>query len=68
MSPHEGQGTGWLGAHLAEILAHGGRIALSGMSARARGLGEELIAGRPAEFAQPDVLVPLAAQAEVVIT
>jgi predicted peroxiredoxin len=64
----EGQGTGRLGAHLAEILAHGGRFVLSGMSARARGLGQELIAGRPAEFAQPDVLVRLAAEAEVVIT
>jgi predicted peroxiredoxin len=64
----EGQGTGRLSAHLAEILAHGGRFALSGMSARARGLGQELIEGRPAEFAQPDVLVRLAAEAEVVIT
>lgn len=64
----EGQGTGRLSAHLGEILAHGGRFALSGMSARARGLGEELIAGRPAMFAQPEVLVRLAAEAEVVIT
>lgn len=64
----EGQGTGRLAAHLPEILAHGGRFVLSGMSARARGLGEELIAGRPAEFAQPDVLVRLAAEADVVIT
>jgi predicted peroxiredoxin len=64
----EGQGTGRLGAHLSEILARGGRFYLSGMSARARGLGEELIAGRPAEFAQPEVLVRLASEAEVVIT
>jgi uncharacterized protein len=64
----EGQGTGRLNAHLAEILSHGGRFALSGMSARARGLGLEILAGRPAEFAQPDVLVRLAAEADVVIT
>ncbi|HWT11005.1 MAG TPA: DsrE family protein [Roseomonas sp.] len=64
----EGQGTGRLSAHLAEILANGGRFALSGMSARARGLGQEILAGRPAEFAQPDALVRLASEADVVIT
>ncbi|WP_198374823.1 DsrE family protein [Neoroseomonas rubea] len=64
----EGLGTGRLDAHLAEILAHGGRFALSGMSARARGLGPEVLDGRPAEFAPPDVLVRLAAEADVVMT
>lgn len=64
----EGRGTGRLRAHFDEILARGGRFYLSGMSARARGLGEELLANRPAEFAQPDVLVRLAAEAEVVLS
>lgn len=64
----EGRGTGRLGAHLDEILARGGRFYLSGMSARARGLGEELLANRRAEFAMPDVLVRLAAEADVVLS
>lgn len=63
----EGRGTGRLGAHMQEILSGGGRFYLSGMSARARGLGEELLAGRPAEFAMPDALVRLAAEADVVL-
>ncbi|MBY0331309.1 MAG: DsrE family protein [Acetobacteraceae bacterium] len=64
----EGRGTGRLGAHAEAIVAGGGRFYLSGMSARARGLGEELLAGRPAEFAMPEVLVRLAAAADVVLT
>ncbi|HEV7267720.1 MAG TPA: DsrE family protein [Falsiroseomonas sp.] len=64
----EGQGTGKLSAHLEDILARGGRFYLSGMSARSRGLGEELLAGRPAEFAMPDALVRLAAEADVVLS
>ena len=64
----EGRGTGRLGAHLEEIVARGGRFYLSGMSARARGLGEELLANRRAEFAMPDALVRLAAEADVVLS
>ena len=64
----EGRGTGRLGAHAEAIVAGGGRFYLSGMSARARGLGEELLAGRPAEFAMPEVLVRLAAAADVVLS
>jgi predicted peroxiredoxin len=64
----EGRGTGRLKAHLEEILVRGGRFYLSGMSARSRGLGEELLAGRPAEFAMPDALVRLAAEADVVMS
>jgi predicted peroxiredoxin len=64
----EGRGTGRLGAHYEAIVAGGGRFYLSGMSARARGLDEALLAGRPAEFAMPDALVRLAAAADVVMS
>ena len=64
----EGVGTGRLGAHVDAIIAGGGRFYLSGMSARARGLGDELLVDRPAEFAMPDVLVRLAASADVVLS
>ena len=41
---------------------------VSGMSAKERGLDDADIAGKPAEFAMPDVLVRLATQADVVLT
>ena len=64
----EGKGTGNLGAHFESISAAGGRFYLSGMSAKARGLDERLLAGKPAEFAMPEVLVRLAADADVTIS
>jgi predicted peroxiredoxin len=64
----EGRGTGSLGAHFKELAAAGVRFYVSGMSARARGLSEQDIAGKPAEFAPPDTLVKLAAEADVVMT
>jgi predicted peroxiredoxin len=64
----EGIGTGRLGAHLDVIVTLGGRFYLSGRSAKARGLGDELVIGRPAEFAVPDVLVRLPATADVVLS
>ncbi len=63
----EGKGTGNLGAHFESISAAGGRFYLSGMSAKARGLNEGLLAGKPAEFAMPAKLVELAAAADVVL-
>jgi predicted peroxiredoxin len=63
----EGEGTGKLADHLAEIAEHGGRFYLSGMSARARGYDEALLDEYPAEFAMPDVLVGLAGEAETVL-
>jgi predicted peroxiredoxin len=68
LSTVEGVGTGRLGSHYEGIVASGGRFYLSGMSAKARGLGEEILAGRPAEFAMPSMLVRLAAEADVVLT
>ena len=64
----EGKGTGQLRAHCDAIVAAGGRFFLSGMSAKARGLDASHIEGKPAEFAMPDVLVRLAAEADKVLT
>ena len=63
----EGLGTGRLADPLAAIVAAGGRLLVSGLSARARGLGEEILAGRNAAFAMPDVLVRLATEARTVL-
>jgi predicted peroxiredoxin len=64
----QGLGTGSLAAHFGELSAAGVRFHISGMSARARGLNESDLAGKPAEFAPPDTLVKLAAEADVVVT
>lgn len=63
----EGEGTGALKDHVAEIEAHGGRFYLSGLSAKARGYDAGLLEGHPAEFAMPDVLVGLADEATKVL-
>lgn len=63
----EGIGTGKLGQHVADIAQSGGRIYLSDMSAKARGYDESLLEGHPAEFAMPDRLVSLAAEADTVL-
>jgi predicted peroxiredoxin len=54
-----GLGTGRLREHFDALAAGGARFYVSGMSARARGLGEADLAGKPAEFAMPNVLVRL---------
>ena len=64
----EGKGTGNLNSHFEAIRDRGGRFYLSGMSAKARGLDAAVLDGKPAEFALPDILVKLAAAADVVLT
>ena len=54
-----GLGTGKLREHFDALAAGGVRFYVSGMSAKARGLGEADLAGKPAEFAMPNVLVRL---------
>ena len=68
LSSVEGKGTGNLGAHFKALADGGSRFYVSGMSAKARGLGDADLVGKPAEFAMPDVLVGLAANADVVLT
>jgi predicted peroxiredoxin len=63
----EGKGTGKLSIHLQSLKEGNARLYLSGMSAKARGLDESILAGYPAEFAMPDVLVRLAAEADTVL-
>ena len=64
----EGLGTGSLGAHYKALAEGGAHFYVSGMSAKARGLTEADLAGKPPEFAMPDVLIRLAAAADVVLT
>jgi len=68
LSGLEGVGTGKLSAHYKVLTDGGARFYISGMSAKARGLGDADLAGKPAEFAMPDVLVRLATEADVVLT
>lgn len=62
-----GQGTGKLKDHIAANSAAGGRFVLSGMSAKARGYDESLLAGHPAESGMPGRLVTLAAEADTAL-
>jgi uncharacterized protein len=64
----EGLGTGWLWAHYDVLKAGNARFFLSGMSAKARGMDASALEGKPAEFAMLDVLIRLAAEADVVLT
>ena len=54
-----GLGTGKLRELYDAIVAKGGRFYVSGLSAKARGMGEADLVGKPAEFAMPTVLVRL---------
>lgn len=54
-----GLGTGSLREHYDAIVKGGGRFYLSGMSSSARGLTEMDLRNKPAEFAQPSVLLRL---------
>lgn len=63
-----GIGTGKLREHYEAIVAKGGRFYVSGMSAKARGMGDADIAGKPAEFAMPNVLVRLSLEHDRMFT
>lgn len=54
-----GLGTGSLREHFNALVAGGAKFYVSGMSAKSRGVTEADIAGKPAEFAMPNVLVKL---------
>ena len=64
----EGVGTGSLGDHFEAFAGGGGRVYLSGMSSKARGIGQDALAGKPAEMAMPPVLVKLIADSDRVVT
>lgn len=63
-----GLGTGKLREHYEVITAKGGRFYVSGMSAKARGMADADLAGKPAEFAMPNVLVRLALEHDRMFT
>lgn len=63
-----GAGTGRLREHYDAIVKGGGRFYLSGMSSKARQVTEADLAGKPAEFASPNVLVRLAIEHDRVFT
>ncbi len=63
-----GLGTGKLRESYDAVVASGGEIYLSGMSAKSRGLGEADISGKPAQVATPNVLVQLAVEHDRMFT
>jgi predicted peroxiredoxin len=63
-----GVGTGKLRDSYEAIVKGGGRFYLSGMSSQARGLAAAELAGKPAEFAQPAVLVKLSLEHDRMFT
>jgi predicted peroxiredoxin len=67
LSSVEGVGTGKLQEHFSALLSGGASIYISGMSAKARNITDQDIAGKSAEFAMPAKLVELAAGADVVL-
>lgn len=62
-----GVGTGKLADHFSALVKGDAQIYISGMSAKARNIGDADIAGKPAQFAMPAKLVELAAAADVVL-
>ncbi|MFD2570952.1 DsrE family protein [Spirosoma soli] len=64
----EGLGTGKLREHYDALAKGGARFYVSGMSAKARGVADADIAGKPAEFAMPTKLVQLAADSDRLFT
>jgi uncharacterized protein len=63
-----GLGTGKLKDHYEALVAAGARLYLSGMSAKARGLSEGDLAGKPAELAMPTVLLRLSLESDRMFT
>ena len=63
-----GLGTGSLRESFAAVVAAGSRLYASGMSSKARGLGEGELEGKPVELAMPNVLVQLALDADSVLS
>lgn len=64
----QGLGTGSLRESFDAVLAAGGRLFLSGMSSKARGVVPDELAGVPVTMAQPAVLVQLAFEADRMFT
>ncbi len=63
-----GLGTGKLRDHYDAIVKGKGKFYLSGNSSKARGVTEEDIKGKPAEFALPTVLVRMSLESDRMFT
>ena len=63
-----GVGTGKLNDHYAAIVKGQGKFYLSGNSSKERGLTDADIAGKPAEFATPNVLIRLSVESDRMFT
>ena len=63
-----GLGTGSLRESYDAVVASGTRIYASGMSSKARGVGEADFEGKPVELAMPNRLVQLAVESDRVLT
>ncbi|MGC3947213.1 MAG: DsrE family protein [Chryseolinea sp.] len=59
-----GIGTGHFREHFDAIAKGGGTFYLSGMSSKARGVGDSDLSGKPAQFAPPSVLLKLAVECD----
>ncbi len=59
---------GSLREHFDAIVAGGGRFFLSGMSSKARDIGESDILRKPVEMAMPNVLVRLSLEHDRIFT
>lgn len=55
-----GLGTGSLREHFDALVKGGARFYVSGLSSKSRGVSDADLAGKPAEFATPNLLVKLA--------
>jgi len=62
-----GPGTGALAETVPGLKVAGAKFFVSGLSAKARGYDERLLAGHPAEFAMPDKLIDLSLAADTVL-
>lgn len=63
-----GLGTGKLRESFDAIVQHGGKFYVSGNSSNARGVSETDLKGKPAQFAQPAVLVRLSLEHDRMFT
>ena len=63
-----GLGTGRLRESFDAVAAGGGRVYLSGMSSKGRGVSEADLEGKPAELVMPSRLLQLAVEADTVLT
>ncbi len=68
MDATHGVGTGSLREHYQSLVESGARFHASRMSSRARGLGEDQLAGKEVRLVTPDDVVQLALEADRVLS